>query len=206
MRESTCFDIIARWNAESAPRIWARAAFSSNDPAAVLDADDGSAVAELVLLQPSITILPASRAIPPHFRISAPVNGFLLYAPKDFRDAVPRHGRCAGPGAEIAGQEGLEPLLAFDAARSRKTPPLQSRRDEEVDVLGVMITRHIIGPVAAANWVIVGGVQCRLGGGGVAMSSRAYPHPMFLRDDLALRTREFRSFSALDVACQVPNP
>src|SRR6267378_951840 len=82
MSESTCFDIIARWNAESAARIWARAAFSSNDPAAVLDAADESAVAELVLLQPKKRILPATRAIPPVIRISPPSEWCLLSAPQ----------------------------------------------------------------------------------------------------------------------------
>src|ERR1700682_4288798 len=37
------------------------------------------------------------------------------------------------------------------------------------------------------------------------MSRRAHPDPMFLRDDFALRTREFRSFSGLDVGYQLPN-
>lgn len=47
---------------------------NANDPAVVLDAIDESAVPELVLLQPAKRIVPASRAIPPVFRISPPVN------------------------------------------------------------------------------------------------------------------------------------
>src|SRR6202521_5624970 len=66
MRESTCFDVSARWNAESAPRIWARAAFSSNDPVVVLDAVAESAVAGVFLVQADKRRLPtASKVMPP---------------------------------------------------------------------------------------------------------------------------------------------
>src|ERR1700736_4156973 len=144
---------------------------------------------------------------PPVFRISPPVNGCLLYAPKDFGDAVLRRGShgSSARSAEIAREESVQPLLTQDSARSRKTLSLQFRLDEEIDVLDVVVTGDIVGAVAAADQVIVGGVQWRFERQGVASRCAAHPHPVFLRDDLALRTGVFSSFPRLDAGNQVPH-
>src|SRR6202022_4834456 len=84
---------------------------------------------------------------PPVFRISPPVNACLLYAPKDFGDAVLRRGShgSSARSAEIAREESVEPLLTLDSGRSRKTLSLQFRLDEEIDVLDVVVPRAIWG-------------------------------------------------------------
>src|ERR1700693_1489972 len=111
MSESRFFDCKSRPYAESAPRIWARAAFSSNDPAVMLDAAAESAVAGVGLLQPDNRIPTARTSTPPVYRISPPVNAGLLYAPPDFGDAVVRRGSSRRLGGEILDRPSVEPLL-----------------------------------------------------------------------------------------------
>ena len=100
----------------------------------------------------------------------------------------------------------MVPPVTVDAARSLKALPLQARIDEDVEVLGVVVTGDIIGPKPSAYRVVVGGVQSRSERQRVAPTRTDQPHPVFLRDDFALvGAGEFSSFPCLDIGDQVPH-